>query len=131
MVMNSQNNYGGPIIPATPPQPVQRDILTIDVISGEQQAYSFYVAPGVTAVLFDFSASVFYIKATDSRGIPQPMRVCDFKERITQPQNQQQDSNALQAQIDELKNIVLSMAQQNQPTQPQNSQRNQKKGGNN
>lgn len=123
MVMNNPNNYGGP---------VQRDILTIDVISGEQQAYSFYVAPGVTAVLFDFSASVFYIKATDSRGIPQPMRVCDFKERITQPQNQQQDSNALQAQIDELKNIVLSMAQQNQPTQPQpqNNQRNQKKGGN-
>lgn len=109
-----------------------QSILTIDLISGEPAVYSFYVAPGVTAFLIDFNAKKFYIKAVDFRGVPQTIRTFAFDEIIQQPQSvipdQNQGSN-IQAQIDELKAIILSM-NQSQPTNnpPQN---NQKKGGNN
>lgn len=120
-----------------PNQPFDRSnqpqsILTIDLISGEPAVYSFYVAPGVTAFLIDFNAKKFYIKAVDFRGVPQTIRTFAFDEIIQQPQSvipeANQNSN-LQAQIDELKSLILSMNQpqpQANPPQPKNQ-----KGGNN
>lgn len=134
---NAYTGYGY----GQPPQPIpqntnRQNLLTIDLINGGglQAANASYVAPGVTSILIDFPANVFYIKSCDDRGIPQPMRICDFRERVQQqPVQQSNDQTAsLQNQIDELKSLILSMNQQNQNgAPPQNNQpRNQKKGGN-
>lgn len=105
------------------------EILTIDLVSGESAVYSFYVAPGVTAFLLDFNSKRFYIKAVDFRGVPQQIRVFSFDEIIQQPVSTggEQNNNALQLQIDELKQMILAMGQN---TTPQNQPKEQKRGNN-
>lgn len=103
------------------------EILTIDLISGESAVYSFYVAPGVTAFLIDFNNKRFYIKAVDFRGVPQQIRTFTFDEFIQQntiPTDNSQNDN-LQTQIDELKQMILAMGQNNQ-----NQNKEQKRGNN-
>ena len=55
-------------------------------VQGEAGARGYLVGAGNSVMLMDSDANVFYIKSTDSAGIPQPLRVFDYKERI-QPQN--------------------------------------------
>lgn len=130
---NYYNGYGQ--IPQ--PNNTRQNTITADLINGGglQAANAYYVAPGVTVILLDFPAGVFYIKSCDERGMPQQMRVCDFKERVQQinyGQDNGNQSSALQSQIDELKAMILSMNQQNQngAISNNNQPRNQKKGGN-
>ena len=52
-------------------------------VQGEAGAKSFLVAPGQNLILMDSEAEVFYIKATDQSGVPLPLRIFDYKERIT------------------------------------------------
>ena len=99
----------------------QQEILTIDLVNGESAVYSFYVAPGVTAFLVDFANKKFYIKAVDFRGVPQPIRIFPFEEQL--PQTQQPSDNPqinqMQTQIDELKQLVLTLSANQKP--PQNN----------
>ena len=50
-------------------------------VQGEQAARAYMVAAGNTVLLMDSEASTFYLKSTDSSGIPQPLRVFDYTER--------------------------------------------------
>lgn len=52
-------------------------------VQGEAGAKSFLVAPGQSLILMDSEADVFYIKASDAAGMPQPLRIFDYKERVT------------------------------------------------
>lgn len=52
-------------------------------VQGEGGAKSFLVAPGQSLILMDSEAEVFYIKSTDASGVPLPLRVFDYKERVT------------------------------------------------
>lgn len=81
------------------------EVLTINFVNGRQMVDSFYVLPGVTAFLFDFSSSTFYIKSTDIRGISQPIRIFSFDE-ISTASAKADDSDKLQQQIDELRKLV-------------------------
>lgn len=100
--------------------------MTVDVINSEQEMYSYYVPPGVTTVLLDFTHSVMYIKATDFNGIPKNVVLYDLHERVVKPQNSGlTDTNGLQSQIDELKQMLVALTQQNK-----SNNNNQKKGGN-
>lgn len=51
-------------------------------VQGEAGAKSYLVAPGNTVMLMDSEAEVFYIKSADASGVPMPLRVFDYKERI-------------------------------------------------
>lgn len=53
-------------------------------VQGESGAKSFIVSPGQTVLLMDSESNVFYIKSSDNSGMPMPLRVFDYKERITQ-----------------------------------------------
>lgn len=111
------------------------DILTVDIVNGEAMANSYYVAPGVTAVLLDFTNNVFYLKSVDNKFIPQKLRMFDFNERIPQPViTEPAPVNDTQAQIDEIKAMLSTMlAQQNNRSDTnngRNNQRKQNKGGN-
>ena len=50
-------------------------------VQGEAGAKSYLVAPGNSVILMDSENSVFYIKATDPNGMPQPLRIFEYAER--------------------------------------------------
>lgn len=59
-------------------------------VQGEAGAKSFIVNPGQTVLLMDSENNVFYIKSSDSSGMPMPLRTFDYKERAVQnPVNDQ------------------------------------------
>jgi hypothetical protein len=67
-----------------------------------------------------------YIKATDFNGIPKNVVLYDLHERVVKPSNGVlTDTNGLQSQIDELKQMLVALTQQNK-----SNNNNQKKGGN-
>ena len=53
-------------------------------VQGEAAARAYMVAAGNSVLLMDSDESVFYLKSTDTSGMPQPMRIFDYTER-TQP----------------------------------------------
>lgn len=52
-------------------------------VQGENAAKSFPVGAGQSVLLMDSEKSVFYIKSTDQSGMPQPLRIFDYKEQST------------------------------------------------
>lgn len=63
--------------------PTQQQAAPMIWVQGEAGAKSFLVAPGQTVLLMDSEAEVFYIKETDASGVPRPLRIFDYKERMT------------------------------------------------
>lgn len=65
-------------------QPTQNGITWVQ---GIEAAKSYLVGAGQSVLLMDSETSSFYIKSTDTSGMPMPLRVFDYKER-TQTQTQ-------------------------------------------
>ena len=55
-------------------------------VQGEAGAKSFLVAPGQTVMLMDSENPVFYLKSADVSGMPMPLRVFDYIERVANAQ---------------------------------------------
>ena len=56
-------------------------------VQGEAGAKAYPVAAGSNVLLMDSEGECFYIKSTDSSGMPLPLRVFEYKEIVhTQPQ---------------------------------------------
>ena len=53
-------------------------------VQGEAGAKSYLVAPGHTLMLMDSEAQIFYIKQADASGMPMPLRIFDYVERVSQ-----------------------------------------------
>nr|DAV12361.1 MAG TPA: hypothetical protein [Caudoviricetes sp.] len=137
-------NWGAPQQQAFPQnfQQPQRpaEVLTIDTVNGESMANSYYVAPGVTSFLVDFSNGVFYLKSVSSNGVPQKLRVFEFNERSPQaatPVNSvSTETTNIQSQIDELKSMMSTLMANQQSQQSNNNynrnnkENRQNKGGN-
>ena len=51
-------------------------------VQGEAGAKSYLVAPGNTVMLMDSEGERFYLKSADASGMPMPLRIFDYKERI-------------------------------------------------
>lgn len=60
---------------------------------GEADAKSRPVAAGHSVILMDSEESVFYIKTVDQSGMPQPLRIFDYKERKPQERSTAEASN--------------------------------------
>lgn len=67
--------------PTTHPMP-QNGNNGLIWVQGEAGAKSFLVAPGNTVMLMDSEGERFYLKSADASGIPMPLRIFDYKERI-------------------------------------------------
>lgn len=66
-------------------QPQQQNNQThnsIIWVQGNAAAKSYPVAPGTTVMMLDSEEPVFYIKTVDASGMPAPLRVFDFAERV-------------------------------------------------
>lgn len=69
--------------PQMPPVASQAQQVTSDInwVQGEADAKSRPVAAGHSVILMDTEDSVMYIKTVDQSGMPQPLRIFDYKER--------------------------------------------------
>jgi hypothetical protein len=61
-------------------QPQQNNSLAW-IQGGEASANAYPVAPGMRMWLFDRDEPIFFIKTMDNSGMPQPLRIFDYKER--------------------------------------------------
>ena len=80
---NQQMPSNAPQMPSNAQQAVGSGIIWVQ---GESAAKAYPVASGQSVQLMDSEESVFYIKSTDQSGMPQPLRVFEYKER-TQAHN--------------------------------------------
>jgi hypothetical protein len=101
------NNYYNPYTPYYPSQQSsalqQPRTNEFAWVQGEAGAKAFFVPPGMTGWLMDSENSTFYIKTTDVNGMPQPLRIFDFKERTAAKQEQPfVTREEMKAYIDEL-----------------------------
>lgn len=72
-----------PQMPSVAPQ-AQQQTSDINWVQGEADAKSRPVAAGHSVILMDTEQSVMYIKTVDQSGMPQPLRIFDYKEREPQ-----------------------------------------------
>ena len=54
-------------------------------VQGEVAAKSYPVAPNCTVMLMDSEGERFYLKSADASGMPLPLRVFEYTERINAP----------------------------------------------
>lgn len=71
-----------PMAPPTTQQMAQNGNNGLIWVQGEAGAKSYIVAPGNTVMLMDSESERFYLKSADSSGMPMPLRIFDYKERI-------------------------------------------------
>lgn len=65
-------------------------------VQGEAGAKSYIVAPGNTVMLMDSEGERFYLKSADASGMPMPLRIFEYKERIETPSQAFSDPVAAQ-----------------------------------
>lgn len=104
-------------MPEPPRQPINQPI---NWVSGEAGAKSWIMGKGETVLLMDSESQVFYLKSTDQTGMPMPLRVFEYKERVTEAmQNNVMTANneyVTRQEYDELKAIVNSLKKDNEVT---------------
>lgn len=72
--------------PYNPYQPQQNNYgVMVVFVDGDNGARVYPVAPGNTVMLMDFNSAKFWLKSSDSNGIPS-LRTFEFKELFPQPQ---------------------------------------------
>lgn len=79
-----QNQFQQPQMaqPSQPPQPLSNPIIWVQ---GEEGAKGYLVSAGNSVMLMDSENSTFYLKSTDTSGMPLPLRIFDYTERTAAP----------------------------------------------
>lgn len=70
-------------------QPQQQNSGGLLWVQGIEGAKSHFVEPGRSALLMDSESNSFFIKSADTSGMPLPLRIFDYQERIVQQAPQQ------------------------------------------
>ena len=89
---------------------------------GEQNAKSYPVAPGQSAVILDSEADIFYIKSVDQSGKPLPLRIFDFTERKATPSDINPNQEMMfitKAEFDQFRDEIRSEMKRNNSYKPQ------------
>lgn len=62
-------------------QPTSNGVIWVQ---GEAGAKSYLVAPGTTVLLMDSETHRFFLKSTDSTGMPLPLKTFYYKEKVSE-----------------------------------------------
>ena len=81
-LMQMRQAYQQPTPQMQPNQPQNNGVIWVQ---GEEGAKAYMVAAGNSVLLMDSEGSTFYIKSTDQSGMPQPLRIFDYSERVAAP----------------------------------------------
>lgn len=105
--MNTMYGYGAGVTPMQNQN--QGQLSTINWVQGEAGARSVPVPAGQKALLMDSETNVFYVKSSDSTGMPLPLRIFEYKEvtadssNTAQPQDKYVTHEELERILEELK----------------------------
>ena len=80
---NPSYGYGATATPSqtwTQPVPQQGQLGAINWVQGEVGARSVPVPAGQKVLLMDSETNVFYVKSSDTTGMPLPLRIFEYKE---------------------------------------------------
>ena len=69
-------------------------------VQGENSAKSYPVMAGQSMLLMDSEQPVMYIKSTDQSGVPMPLRIFDYTERVAEQSQPPVDSPKSQPPVD-------------------------------
>ena len=98
-------------------QNTPNSVITVFVTS-EMAAQCYPVGAGNTVLLIDFDHKMFWIKSTDTNGVPMPMRTFDFTEKLAEQPTEantqdgtsngvsRDEFNELKSMFGELKNTI-------------------------
>lgn len=120
-------NYGLPVnyqtpVPYQQQYPMQQTISNTPIttnqnnssiiwVQGEAGAKAYPVAAGNSVLLMDSESECFYIKSTDSSGIPMPLRTFTYNEIVQTQQTKNQDTTAMYATQDDLNQLRQELKQ--------------------
>lgn len=108
--LNYNYNYQVPQYQAQmQPQPQPQNDNGITWVQGEAGAKSTFVEPGKSKLMMDSEQSVFYIKTVDISGMPLPLRIFDFTERVPKQPHSNSKPNKKEPEYvkkDELESLV-------------------------
>ncbi len=65
-------------------QQTQQPSSSLIWVQGEAGAKSYLVGAGQSVLLMDSESNAFFIKSTDASGMPLPLRIFDYTERVQQ-----------------------------------------------
>ena len=91
------------------PQNAPSSNITVQLVQGENGARLYPVAPNITALLFDFNAGKFWIKATGANGFPSQFTAYNFVEE-KMPEQTQASGFVSQTEFDEVKNQLQQIS---------------------
>lgn len=74
-------------------------------VQGLEGAKAYPVAAGNSVLLMDNTENVFYIKTTDQSGMPNPIRVFDYKERTEKPKTEYVTKEDLEKALSDLRRM--------------------------
>ena len=77
------------------PQMQQQTGSSIVWCQGIEGAKAYPVAAGSSVLLLDSESEMFFIKSVDASGMPLPLRIFDYKERVQNVQQAQPQSPAI------------------------------------
>lgn len=83
--------YTAPTVPnnyTSAPVPSTQQNTSFIWVQGEAAARAYMVGAGQSVLLMDSESDVFYIKSADNSGMPLPLRIFDYKERVEEQQTQ-------------------------------------------
>lgn len=126
--MASYNNYfpqtysnspyvyfaGGQNLPSWNQPATQTQLGAINWVQGEAGARSVPVPAGQKALLMDSETNVFYIKSSDTSGMPLPLRIFEYKE-VDKVVTNSQDDRAHDYVTHEELDKILSELKTNKP----------------
>lgn len=97
----------------TPTLPQNNTQNGVNWVQGEAGARSWLTAPNSTVLLMDSESDKFYLKTTDASGMPQPLRVFEYRETTqnaksgaNQPQTVNSSNYVTKAEFDDLRGKV-------------------------
>lgn len=117
---NMGNSYPVNYPQAYPQQQAQNNNGVIWV-QGEAAAKSYLVAAGTSVLLMDSEAPIFYIKSTDTAGMPMPLRIFQYSEIAqastpTQAALNSAEYNELKKRCDDLEAMLINAKGTNNET---------------
>lgn len=100
------------VIPQAVPQLTPFLPQSMNFTKGITGAMNFPAARGSNTPIFDEDEDVFYIKSVDVYGNTKPIRVFDYKERVSEPDQSQTNSNQMTEEIDQLKTDLSDLKEE-------------------
>jgi hypothetical protein len=82
------------------------------MVSSEEEMLNYPVAAGVTVLLISFNLGKFWLKSTNTNGVPQVPRAFDFTEKVAMQANAQMPAGVSREEFTQLSDQVKKLIEE-------------------